>query len=99
MKEDKIIEIGIDDKERLYIKPFSNNYSMIYREGVEVNWDSECQFLYSPKPREWSYFDWYCHIIDTAESDSNSLMISSETQWSNIPEELRSEIEQWMKNK
>jgi hypothetical protein len=55
MTTDKIIEIGIDDQQRLYIKPEKQTFEYIYRTAAEVGWDNKERFLYSPKPREWSY--------------------------------------------
>jgi len=52
MTIDKILEIGIDHKERLFIKPGKERFTLIYRTASEVHWDSNGLFLYSPKPRE-----------------------------------------------
>lgn len=96
IQPDLIVEVGIDRKERLYVKPKNKSYPMIYREAVEVHWDQEGRFLYSSKPREWSYFDWFTHILSVADPFADSLMISEETKWKEIPEKLRSKIEAWM---
>lgn len=92
MAPDFIIEVMIDPKGRLIIVPSSNTYPMIYREAVEVHWDASGKFLYSPKPREWTYFDWFRHIVSTA----GDLVLSPETKWTDIPAELRTEAEKWM---
>lgn len=73
----------------------SNTYPMIYREAVEVHWDAKGRYLYSPKPREWSYLDWFRHIVDTA----GDLVLSPDTRWRNIPDSLRSDAEEWMKTR
>tara|TARA_R110002033_G_scaffold68520_1_gene119736 strand:+ start:376 stop:534 length:159 start_codon:yes stop_codon:yes gene_type:complete len=52
MTIDKILEIGIDDKERLFIKPEKERFTLIYRTATDVHWDNKGLFLYSPKPRE-----------------------------------------------
>lgn len=92
MKIDPIIKIEIDGKGRLLIYPASHTYPMIYREAVEVHWDAAGKYLYSPQPREWSYLDWFKHIITTVRD----LRLTSETKWSNVPEELREAAETWM---
>jgi hypothetical protein len=51
--EDSIEEIGIDDEGRLYIKPASQTFPLIYREAMEVHWNSERRCLYGAKPRKW----------------------------------------------
>ncbi|WP_316753891.1 hypothetical protein [Pedobacter gandavensis] len=93
MKIDQITEIGIDDKERLYIKPATVRFTLIYRTATEVHWDDKGLFLYSPKPREWTYFDWYKHIIKVAKDECNcELVLIEQTLWINIADELRKEI-------
>ena len=89
MERDEIIEIGIDNKERLYLKPLSKKFPYIYREAAEVNWDPKGNLLYSPKPREWSYLDWYKHIVDVAASQACELFLSHNTNWINIQDELK----------
>ena len=94
MRKDKIIEIGIDNLERLYLKPETEKFTMIYRSAAEVHWDNSSKFLYSPKPREWTYLDWFKHIVSLIKTDySCELFLNEETIWVNIPEQLRTEIE------
>jgi len=92
MPKDSIAEIGIDDQERLYIRPSTATFPLIYREGVEVHWDATRRYLHSPKPREWSYLQWFQHIIDTAAI----LYLTPSTVWTNITEELKSEMQHWL---
>ena len=93
MEKESIIEIGIDTLERLYLKPLKKSFSLIYRTATEVHWDSVNRFLYSPKPREWSYYDWYLHIINVAKSECDcELFLNEETKWVNIPKDLKNQI-------
>lgn len=96
MEADTITEIAIDEKERLCIKPSSATYPMIYREAAEVHWDQGGRFLYSPKPREWSYFDWFTHILKIADPEAKELRITERTEWRSIPPELKEKIFHWM---
>lgn len=94
MEIDNITEIGIDNLERLYIKPERIRFTLIYRTATEVHWDNKDLFLYSSKPRDWSYLKWYKHIIKVAEEECNcKLKITKFTKWANISEELRIEID------
>ncbi len=93
-KNDTIAKIMIDDQERLLIFPAANTYPMIYREAVEVHWDPSGKYLYSPKPREWTYLDWFKHIVTTVD---NTVHLSPETEWENVPDDLRRDAESWMK--
>ncbi len=91
-EQDEIIEIGIDEKARLYLKPLSKTFPFIYREAMEVHWDEGGNFLYGPKPRGWTYVEWYNQIIKAAKMQSCILVITGETQWVDIPDELQSAI-------
>ncbi len=93
MNKDKILEIKVDDLGRLHIKPEKSKFTMIYRTATEVHWDEKKMTLYSPKPNEWSYVDWYVHIIKVVENEcSIKLELTDSTDWINIPINLKSEI-------
>jgi len=92
MERDQIIEVGINKNECLYVKPQKLKFPYMYREAVEVNWDADNNYLFSPKPRKWSYPDWFVHIVSAASLQSCALYLTKETQWVNITEELKSEI-------
>ena len=90
---DTITEIGIDNQERLNVRPQKQTFEYIYRAAAEVGWDSKEKILVSPKPREWSYFDWYRHILDIAKDEYGcKLHLTDQTKWTNIPDELRQQI-------
>ncbi|TDQ28144.1 hypothetical protein CLV82_2974 [Zeaxanthinibacter enoshimensis] len=73
---------------------------MIYRTATEVHWDPECKCLYSPRPREWTYYDWYKHILEVVENEGNyKLKLTDRTEWNNIPKELKTEIMKERKTK
>ena len=92
-RQDEIIEVGIDKDERLFIRPKKERFTLIYRTATEVYWDKNELFLYSPKPREWSYYDWFRHIIDVADKECNSkLVLTHRTIWTNIAQNLKKQI-------
>lgn len=93
MTIDNILEIGIDDKNRLFIKPEKERFTLIYRTATEVHWDNNGLFLYSPKPREWTYFDWFRQITRVTETECNcKLILTDQTLWTNISDELKQQI-------
>ena len=93
MTTDNIIEVGIDNKERIYIKPETNDFDFIWRDASEVSWDDKNKVLYSPKPKEWTYFDWYRQIILATKGEYGcQLVLTDKTQWINIPDELKEQI-------
>ena len=98
-EKDLIAEIGIDSEERLFVRPTKKSYPMIYRDAAEVHWDADKGVLYSPKPREWSYTDWFKHILCVADPSCDGLYLNGQTKWSQIPQPLRSEIETWMQKR
>ena len=95
MTTDSIAEVGIDEQERLYIRPSTATFPYIYREAVEVHWEPNRHHLHSPKPREWTYMQWFQHIIGAAALQSFDLRITDSTVWTNIPDSLRAEMQTW----
>lgn len=92
-RQDEIIEVGIDKNERLFIRPKNECFTLIYRTATEVHWDEKELFLYSPKPREWNYYDWFRHIIDVTDKECNcKLVLTHRTIWTNIENELKKQI-------
>lgn len=84
--------IGIDDASRLWIKPRERAFPYIYREAMEVHWNDEAGFLYSPKPRKWTYVKWFQQVVDAARQQGCCLRVTEETRWENIPRELQEDI-------
>jgi hypothetical protein len=94
MSSDNIKTIGIDESGRLYIVPEQEEFTMIYRSAAEVHWDNKGKYLFSPKPREWSYFDWYRQIVLVVKDEYGcQLRITDQTTWSSIPSDLKIDIE------
>ncbi|MBU2974593.1 hypothetical protein [Zobellia sp. B3R18] len=99
MDRDKILLIEIDDKGKLNIKPCSTTYPMIYRSATEVHWDKNKKTLYSPKPTDWNYLEWYLHIIGVVKSECSIMLeLTDKTEWVNIGDELRAEITKAQQN-
>jgi len=94
MKTDCISEVGIDKQERLFLRPESQTFEYVYRAAAEVGWDNEEKVLFSPRPREWSYYEWYRHIIGVVKSEYGcELFLCDKTKWTNIPDDLKQQIE------
>lgn len=93
MKRDVIKKVEIDTQGRLNISPGEQKFTMIYRTATQVHWDSQNQNLYSPKPSDWTYVDWYNHIIRVARQECFcELSLTKETVWINVPENIKNEI-------
>jgi hypothetical protein len=92
VKNDNIKEIRIDGSGRLCIMPEREIFSLVYRTTMEVHWDQKELFLYSPKPREWLYFDWYLQILAAAKECNCELHLTDNTSWVDIPTSLKEQI-------
>ena len=90
--EDRVIEIGIDEEGRLYVKPSKATFPMIYREAMDVHWNSEQSYLYGAKPRKWDYLQWFQQIIKAASEQGCELIVSPNVTWVNISGELQQQI-------
>ena len=93
MTHDQIDEIGIDKNGSLYICPTASRFPYIYREAMEVGWNKSRLCLFSPKPREWSYLTWFQQLVAAAREQGVVLEIAASTRWSDIPSDLRRDIE------
>ncbi|WP_396637412.1 hypothetical protein [Maribacter sp. R77961] len=99
MDRDEILVIKVDDKGKLNIKPYSTTYPMIYRSATEVHWDNDKKTLYSPKPKDWSYLEWYLHIVGVVKAECSVILeLTNKTEWINIPDELKAEITKAQQN-
>lgn len=92
MQTDRIASLGIDDDGALWVRPATTTFPYIYREAKGVEWDAEQRRLRSPKPREWSYVDWFVRIKDAAREQGVELAVEGATSWSNVPADLRRAI-------
>ncbi len=93
MNIDEITEVGIAEDGSLYVTPASARFPLIYREAMEVGWDVSARRLTTPKPREWSYVDWFRQIIRAARAQGVDLQLTRATKWTNVPCVLRREME------
>ena len=89
---DVIKEVRIDAGGRLCVGPGSERFPYVYRAAMEVGWDAEGNFLFSPRPREWSYVDWFGQILEAARAQECELRVSDETKWSNVSPELMAQM-------
>lgn len=92
---DAIAEIGVDDKGRLYVSPQAKAFPHIYREAMEVHWDSEGKYLCSPAPPRSQLATpiwWFKQILSAAKAQECGLVLETATRWNNVPQDLKDEI-------
>ena len=92
MKRDRIYAIGIDDSKRLWVAPAEQQFPYIYREAMEISWDTKEKRLVAPHRPEWPYTKWFDQIISAAREQGTELYIDGATNWQNIDDELRNSI-------
>jgi hypothetical protein len=91
---DEIVEVRIDADGKLLVRPQVRTFPYIYRAAMQVGWDPDNRTLFSPKPREWSYLQWFRQIVAAASDEYGvRLVITPQTAWSDVPDALRAEIE------
>jgi hypothetical protein len=92
MNTDHIEAIEINEQGELYIKPSTKQFVLIWRSATQVHWSERWNYLYSPKPREWSYLDWYKQILTVIANEYNyKLILTDTTLWQSISTTLRCE--------
>lgn len=85
--------IEIDLKGRLCVTPASNDFEMVYREAMEVRWDRDGRFLFSPVPKEMTYTQWFRQIALAVDYQFGmKLRVTGRTQWLSISEPVRAEM-------
>ena len=95
MREEAIIEVRLDEEQRVFIRPAEGDFEYIYRAAMGVYWDKASRCLTHPRPpRDWTPVQWFQQII-TAVADEYGvkLKLSTKTTWSGIPQNLRAAME------
>ena len=93
MKENEIIEVGLDLDGSLFVRPKAEDFSYIYRAAMGVRWDTDRGRLFFPKSSEWSYAKCFSQILSAAEDEYRvRLVLSPQTTWF-VSDGIRSEIE------
>lgn len=89
----RIAEVGIDPGGSLYVTPEDSVFPMIYRAAMQVSWDTHHERLFSPRPVEWTYRQWFKQILAAVfEEYGVRLSLTADTIWANLPDALRDEI-------
>ena len=96
MELERIQEIAIDASGRLLVRPAKTVFEAIFRTASGVHWDAESASLHAPRPDEWGYLRWFEQISCAAASEYGiRLEVTPETLWSNVPDDVRREIEEY----
>lgn len=89
---DTIKKVGIDEDGRLWVEPMREQFPFIYREAMDVSWDLAKKRLYSPRPREWTYANWFERIRKAAREQGVDLVLDYSTTWLGVDDNLRAAL-------
>ena len=89
MQTSAISKVWIDPEGRLHLAPSGCEFPYIYREAMEVSWNPSTRSLFSPPPREWTYAQWFKHILAAAREQGQMLVPDGTTDWSGMPADLK----------
>lgn len=93
MKNESILKIEVNCENQLLIYPKYSKFPMIYRAANGINWNSNKNALISSVPREWNHSVWFKHIVNFIASEYEiKLNLINETDWINIPNDIKKEI-------
>jgi hypothetical protein len=94
MKQNRIVEVRIDDEGRLLVRTAETSFEQIYRAALGVHWDESAQALVSPVPDRWSHADWFTQILSAAADEYGmELILDTATAWVGVPPDARHEME------
>lgn len=95
MRETAIAEIGMDDEDRVFVRPAEGDFEHIYRAAMGVCWDGPARrFSHPQPPKDWTPFQWFQQIIAAVADEYGVLLkLTPQTIWADVPTELRSAIE------
>lgn len=92
MEQDAIAAIEIDHTGRLHVVPASRSCPYIYREAMDVHWDSQRRSFHSPELRSWPYSRWFQQILAAAREQGVNLKLSGDTRWLNVEPGIKDEL-------
>lgn len=95
MRTIEVAEMSIDEDGRLLITPrqAEDIFPYVYRAAAEIRWDADQACFATPKPREWTYLQWFQHARVAVRSEfGRDLALDDRTTWTNISDDLRAEI-------
>lgn len=95
MRDELIAEVALDDVGRLLLKPAQTLFDNLHTAGAwGFRWDAPTTSLAIPKPKEWTYRDWFEHVVRIIGSQYGvHLKVGPDTRWTAVPASVRDEIE------
>ena len=96
MEHIEVSKIEILGSGELSVTPsvnWNNMFQSIYRAASGVAWNEATNSFVTPKPKEWSYIDWYENLVASVVSEMGiNLKIAPNTEWINVPNNVQKKI-------
>lgn len=94
MRDETIAEVTMDEAGRLLLKPAETLFDTLHMAGAwGFRWDEPTGSLAIPLPKEWSYCDWFSHVVTIIGQEYDvHLTVGPQTKWISVPEAVRAEL-------
>lgn len=100
MRSVDILRVSIDDAGRLTVQPdlaLSDDFEFIWRTASGIRWDSVGRELFAPASTDLSALGWFQGIVSAVQGEyGTSLVLTGDTQWVNVPIDVKQQIETWV---
>ena len=90
------IEIAADDSQLVIGLESGDNqsYQYVYRAAAGVYWDDNVGAFKLDTKNDKRFAHWFAHVCKVLEAEMNvRLLLGSRTAWTNVPNDVRNEIE------
>ena len=95
MAQRAIREILIDDQGHLLVRPRTPevDYELVYRDASGIRWERTLQGFVAYQPDRWEHAMLFQQIVMAVRNEyGDCLLVSNETCWTNVPDEIRKTI-------
>lgn len=95
MTNETVVKVVVskDEELLLFLESVGNSdYQFIYWEAAGVYWDNNLHCFKSTPKKDWSYVEWFSHMLDLVKSIGVELNLSELAVWDNVPEQDKTEI-------
>jgi hypothetical protein len=95
MRDELISAVTLDESGRLLLKPSETLFDTLHMAGAwGFRWEGPTGSLAIPLSKEWSYCDWFNHVVTVIRSNYGvHLKVGPKTHWTSVPSTVQAEIE------
>ena len=93
----QIQQVELDERDSLVVVPEktnSENFQFIWRDASGVRWDEDRLCFYAWEPEKWEKANFFRQVVLAVKNELGiKLQINRNTKWTNVPIEIREQIE------